>query len=117
MLRLVYEVDSTMSFKAPETKIQLLDRMCETRLLVMDEVARMKVREEFQQELVSYILIERYARLKKTIIIGNLKKDELLKWLGNAVVDRLRECAECIELSGQTYRNTKRAEIFGKVEK
>jgi DNA replication protein DnaC len=112
MLRLVYEVDSTQSFKAKETKIQLLDRLCNARLLVLDEIARMKVREEFQQELACYLLMERYARLKSTIVIGNPNKDGMLKWLGGAVTDRFRECAECVELVGGTYRLNKRKEVF-----
>lgn len=114
MLRLVYEADSTMSYKARETKIQLLDRLCSTPMLVLDELGRAKVREDYQKELASYIIGERYANRKPTVLISNLPKGELLAWLGEAVIDRLRECAEeTVEMTGATYRMMKRTEVFG----
>lgn len=112
MLRLMYEVDGAMSFKAKESKIQLLDRLCETPMLVLDELARVKVREDMQVELAVYILSERYAKGKPTVIISNLWKDDLVKWLGMAVKDRLNECGEVVEFHGQSYRIAKRAEVF-----
>lgn len=117
MLRLVYEVDSTMSFKSRETKVQLLDRLCESPMLVLDEIGRMKVREDFQKELAAYVIGERYANGLPTVLISNLNKRELVGWLETAVMDRLNECGEVIEMNGTSYRASKRAEVFDKGEK
>lgn len=114
MLRLVYEVDSTMSYKARETKVQLLDRLCESPMLVLDEIGRMKVREDFQKELAAYVIGERYANGLPTVLISNLSKRELVVWLEAAVMDRLNECGETVELNCSSFRETKRAEVFGK---
>ena len=114
MLRLMYEVDGSMSYKAKESKIQLLDRICDASLVVLDELARVKVREEMQMELAVYVICERYSRGKSTMLIGNPWKKDLVPWLGMAVKDRMNECGEVVELHGQSYRITKRAEVFGK---
>lgn len=115
MLRLVYEVDSTMSYKARETKVQLLDRLCEAPMLVLDEIGRMKVREDFQKELAAYVIGERYANGLPTVLISNLNKRDLVGWLETAVMDRLNECGEVIELTGSSFRAVKRADVFGRI--
>lgn len=112
MLKLLYEVDGTMSYKAKETKVQLLDRICTAPMLVLDEIARCKIREETQQELVCYVLNERYANNLPTVLITNLDKKELVKWLGFAAKDRLNECGMVIELNCESYRIKKRREVF-----
>ena len=112
ILRLVYEVDSTMSYKARETKIQLLNRLCRCPMLVLDEIGRMKVREDVQKELAGYIIGERYADGLPTVLISNLTKLDLLKWLGEAVVDRLRETGDCFEFKEKGYRLQKRENLY-----
>jgi DNA replication protein DnaC len=79
---------------------------------VLDEIARCKIREETQQELVCYVLNERYANNLPTVLITNLDKKELVKWLGFAAKDRLNECGMVIELNCESYRIKKRREIF-----
>ena len=107
--RLMYEIDGTMSFKASETKIQLLDRLCYAPMLVLDEIARTHIREESQVEIVSYIVGERYANKKPTVLISNLSKEALCKWLGMSVFDRLLEVGETFTFSCESYRKQKRS--------
>ena len=109
MLKLVYEVDSSMSFKASQTKTQLLDKLCEQKMLVLDEVGR-GVQQERQAELLYYILNERYGAMLPTVLISNLSKIDLVKFLGEAVKDRLNETCEFLEFNGKSYRATKRQE-------
>ena len=106
--RLMYEIDGTMSFKASETKIQLLDRLCYSPMLVLDEIGRTRIREESQIEIVSYIVSERYANKKPTVLISNFTKEALCKWLGLSVFDRLLEVGETVTLQGESYRKFKR---------
>lgn len=113
-LRLVYEIDSTLSYKAKETKIQVLDKYINSPMLVLDEIGRIKVREDVQKELVSYIISERYANRKPTVLISNLDKKAFVEWLGTAIYDRLCECADSIEFTGASYRIIKRNETFEK---
>lgn len=109
MLKLVYEVDSSMSFKANKTKTQLLDELCDKQMLVLDEIGR-GVQQDRQAELLYYILNERYGKMLPTVLISNLSKVELVKFLGEAVKDRLNETCEFLEFNGKSYRGTKREE-------
>ena len=109
MLRLVYEVDGTMSFKAKESKIQLLDRFCFAPMLVLDEIGRTHCREDVQLELASYLVSERYANNKPTVLITNLEKMKFVEWFGMAVKDRLNETGEVIEFKCESFRPKKRA--------
>lgn len=105
--RLVYEVDSTMSFKSKQTKIEFLDELSKVPLLVIDEIGR-GARPEFQSELVNYLYNERYSRMLPTCLISNMEKLELADYLGNAVVDRLNETCAFLEFNGQSYRPVRR---------
>lgn len=113
MLRLMYEVDGTMSYKARKSKVDLLDEYCYAPMLVLDELGRCGVREDMQKELVGYLVGERYANSKPTVLITNFGKQELAKWLGLAVFDRLNETGESFEFKGGSYRLQKRSEHFG----
>ena len=111
MQRLLFLVDSTMSYRAKETKMDVLERLCRTAgVLVLDEIGR-GIREDAMKELAGYLIGERYAGLRKVILISNLVKPELVRWLGIAVSDRLNETCTFVEFSGQSYRIKKRREL------
>lgn len=112
VLKLLYMIDSSMSYRAKETKMEILDRLSRTPgVLVLDEIGR-GVREEAMKELVVYLMCERYAMMKDIIIISNLPKLELIKWLGLAVKDRLNETCIVLEFNGESYRSVKRGELY-----
>ena len=111
--RLVYEVDSTLSFKAKQTKVELLDELAREPLLVIDEVGR-GTRPEMQSELIYYLYNERYSRMLPTAFISNLSKEELGDFLGKATVDRLNETCIFLEFNGESYRPKKRMDAIEK---
>ena len=80
-------------------------------MLVIDEIGRtIGTQAEKETELIGYIMRERYENMLPTVLISNLKKNDLLKKLGAAVVDRLRETCCLLEFSGESYRLSKRDE-------
>lgn len=105
--RLVFMAESAMSYRATESKIDLLDRLSECSMLVLDEVAR-GLQSERQQELVQYIIDARYSRLKPMVLVSNLGKTELIQWLGQSIKDRLNEVCIFMEIKGESYRKNKR---------
>lgn len=105
--RLLFMAESAMSFKATESKIDMLDRISDAKMLILDEVGR-GMQAERQQELVQYILDARYSKMKPTVLVSNLEKAELIKWLGQSVKDRLNETCVFLELKGDSYRIRKR---------
>lgn len=108
--RLLFMAESAMSFKATESKIDMLDRISDAKMLVLDEVGR-GMQAERQQELVQYILDARYSKMKPTVLVSNLDKAELIKWLGQSVKDRLNETCIFVELKGESYRSRKRISV------
>lgn len=104
---LIYKVESSLNFKSPQTEEEVFTDFSTVKFLVIDEVGRSLKREK-EIEILSYILRKRYDNQLPTIVISNLEKKVLLKNLGEAVVDRLRETATSIEFSGESYRIIKR---------
>lgn len=104
---LIYKVESSLNFKSPQTEEEVFTAFATVRFLVIDEVGRSLKREK-EIEILSYILRKRYDNQLPTIVISNLEKKVLLKNLGEAVVDRLRETATSIEFAGESYRLLKR---------
>ena len=104
---LIYKVESSLNFKSPQTVEEVFTDFTTVRFLVIDEVGRSLKREK-EIEILSYILRKRYDNQLPTIVISNLEKKLLLKNLGEAVVDRLRETATSIEFTGESYRLLKR---------
>ena len=104
---LIYKVESSLNFKSPQTEEEVFTDFATVRFLVIDEVGRSLKREK-EIEILSYILRKRYDNQLPTIVISNLEKKVLLKSLGEAVVDRLRETAISIEFTGESYRLLKR---------
>ena len=104
---LIYKVESSMNFKSPQTEEEVFNDYSTVKFLVIDEVGRSLKREK-EIEILSYILRKRYDNQLPTIVISNLEKKVLMKNLGEAVVDRLRETATSIEFTGESYRILKR---------
>lgn len=104
---LIYKVESSLNFKSPQTEEEVFNDYSTVKFLVIDEVGRSLKREK-EIEILSYILRKRYDNQIPTIVISNLEKKVLMKNLGEAVVDRLRETATSIEFTGESYRILKR---------
>lgn len=103
---LIYKVESSLNFKSPQTE-EVFNDYSTVKFLVINEVDRSLKREK-EIEILSYILRKRYDNQLPTIVISNLEKKVLIKNLGEAVVDRLRETATSIEFTGESYRILKR---------
>jgi DNA replication protein DnaC len=72
-------------------------------LLVIDEVGE-RGETPFEDQRLTYIIDKRYAAMKDTIVIANLRPEELAKSLGSSIVDRLRECGGIIECKWESFR-------------
>lgn len=86
-----------------ETEADILATLIEAPLLVLDEIG---VGKGSDNELnVTYSLLgQRYDECRPTIIITNLMSDDLKAWLGERVVDRLRETSPVVLFNWESYR-------------
>ena len=99
------DIDATKTFKATETKRQVIERYGNYQLLVIDEIGRGGAEE---RDYLWQILNERYENELSTVLITNLSKGELKEFLGEPIYDRF--VTNCISLTftGESYRRNER---------
>ena len=76
-------------------------------MLVIDEIGR-SMQQAKEDAILNYVLRRHYENMLPTVLISNLQKTDLMKKLGDAVVDRLKETCQCVEFVGESYRPEKR---------
>lgn len=99
------DIDATKTFKATETKRQVIERYADYRLLVIDEVGRGGSDE---RDYLWQILNERYERENSTVLITNMSKGELKEFLGEPVYDRFVVNCTSLTFTGESYRKRER---------
>lgn len=104
---LIFKYESAQDFHAKTNREELMDLYSSTKMLVIDEIGR-SMQQEKENSLLNYILRRRYENMLPTVLISNLSKAALLKKLGEAVLDRLKETCISVEFDGESYRPSKR---------
>lgn len=102
---LIFKYESAQDFHAETNREELMDSYSRTKMLVIDEIGR-SMQQEKENALLNYILRRRYENMLPTVLISNLSKADLLKKLGEAVLDRLRETCISLEFEGESYRTS-----------
>ncbi len=90
-----------------ESDAEVLERLGKLDLLVIDEVG---VQFGTDGELVQFteLLDTRYRQNRPTVIVSNCNREGLKQYLGERVLDRLRENGEfLVLLTGQSLRGTR----------
>lgn len=90
VMDLLGRVKATFGRNAEETEAKVMAHVNGVDLLVVDEVGR-QIDSNYEQAQFFRVLDSRYRGMKPTILVSNLPKPELVKYLGAAVVDRLAE--------------------------
>lgn len=81
----------------------LLDRLSQTKLLIIDDLGSEKPTEWVQETL--FVLIDRrYTHFLPTIITSNFSLDQLKDRLGYRIASRIAEVSEMVELRAVDYR-------------
>lgn len=102
---LIFKYESAQDFHAKTNREELMDLYSSTKMLVIDEIGGL-MQQEKENALLNYILRRRYENMLPTVLISNLSKAELLKKLGEAVLDRLCETCISLEFEGESYRTS-----------
>lgn len=87
--RAISEVKATFSGKG-ETEHEVYDRFVDLDLLVLDEVG-VQFGTKTEELIMFEIINRRYEAMKPTIIISNLQAEELKEFIGERVMDRIKE--------------------------
>lgn len=86
----VRRVKETYSRNSLLTERQAIESFVEPSLLILDEVG-IQFGSEAEKMIIFEIINKRYENIKPTILITNLEPEELKSYIGDRVVDRLRE--------------------------
>ena len=85
-----------------ENQIRLEDFIAK-QVLILDDLGTEKATDWVRERL--YILInERYNQMLPTILTTNMKRKDLVENVGEAILSRLAECCEVINLTGPDRR-------------
>jgi IstB-like ATP binding protein len=87
---LIRSIRATWQEDAPESEETVLRRLRELDLLVLDEVGVQFCKDAELTQLTE-VMDLRYRDMKPTLVVSNCTGDELKKYLGDRIVDRLRE--------------------------
>ena len=87
--RLIRRVKDSWRTKE-ETESDVIDAFASPDLLILDEVG-VQFGSEFEKQLLFDVLNERYEKLKPSILLSNIPNEQLSDYLGERVMDRLRE--------------------------
>ncbi len=86
----IRSVKETYNRNSDATERQALDALIKPDLLILDEVG-VQFGSDAEKLILFEIINGRYENMKSTIVISNLAMDKLSEYLGERVVDRLRE--------------------------
>ena len=89
-LRIARAVKSTWAKDSDYDEEEMILRYCEPDLLIVDEIG-VQFGSDAEKIILFEILNERYERMKPTILISNLAQDELGEYVGERIIDRMRE--------------------------
>jgi len=100
----IRRVKDTWSKGSSESESRVIEDLVYPDLLIFDEVG-VQYGSDFEKNILFDILNERYEKRKPTILMSNLKVDEVMGYLGDRVADRLREDGgEVIPFNWESHR-------------
>lgn len=93
-LKIAREFKSTWSKTATRSEEDVIRFFTKPDLLIIDEVG-IQFGSKAEEMIMFEIINTRYERLKPTILISNLPKDELTQFIGERVIDRMNDGGGC----------------------
>lgn len=107
--RAIRSVKDTWAKGAQQSESEAIEALVEPDLLILDEVG-VQFGSEFERNTLFDVLNERYELRKPTIFLSNLGREDLTEFLGERVMDRLREDGgRVIPFGWESYRGNAQA--------
>ena len=104
VMRAIRRVKDTWSRDSKESESGAIAALVDPDLLILDEVG-VQFGSETEKLILFDILNERYEKRRSCILLSNLSSDEISAFLGERVIDRLREDGgEVIPFNWESHR-------------
>lgn len=107
--RLIREVKSSWSDRET-TESNVIEEHTRPTLLVIDEVG-VQNGTDFERNILTEIIDERYSAMKPTILVGNLTLKEMVEMTSERAIDRFKEGGKVLVFDWSSYRG--KVEIVG----
>jgi len=102
------KIKSSFSKDAETTEQEHIDHFSNMQLLILDEVG-MDYGTDFNKALIFEILNNRYENMLPTILLTNLDAPALVEYMGERLVDRMREGGgRMVSFTWDSYRGKKK---------
>lgn len=88
--RAMRRIKESWSKDSGEVESEVIDAYVAPELLILDEVG-VQYGSDTEKDLLFSLVNDRYAEGKPTVLISNLEADRLRDYLGDRILDRLRE--------------------------
>jgi DNA replication protein DnaC len=105
-VELFVTIKETYGDNAQRSERAAIDLFVKPDLLVIDEVQE-RAGTEWEQRLLSAIVDRRYAGMKDTILVGNLKPDDVRAELGTSIASRAQETGGIYVADWPSFRTRK----------
>lgn len=106
-LKIARDFKSTWSKSATRTEEDVIRYFTKPDLLIVDEVG-VQFGSDAEKLIMFEIINTRYEKLKPTILISNLPKEELTQFIGERVIDRMNDGGGCtISFTWDSYRENR----------
>ena len=87
-----------------KSEVKFYNELSQTNCLVIDEI-QIRSNSDSEQRMVQELLDKRYSANKQTVFVGNISLDEFKEFLGERLVDRIREQQiQVLMFTGKSYR-------------
>lgn len=104
VMRAIRRVKDTWNRESKESESEAIAALVEPDLLILDEVG-IQFGSETEKLILFDILNERYEKRRSCILLSNLSSEEVSAFLGERIIDRLREDGgEVIPFTWESYR-------------
>lgn len=105
VMRAIRRVKDTWVKGSDESESQAIAMLVTPDLLILDEVG-VQFGSDFERNILFDVLNERYEKRRPTILMSNLPVTEVTAYLGERVIDRIREDGGArIVFDWESYRN------------
>ncbi|SUB33548.1 chromosomal replication initiator protein DnaA [[Pasteurella] mairii] len=89
-MRVIRKVKSTWDKNAEMTEDEVIQVYCQKDLLIIDEIG-VQFGSDAEKIILFEIINNRYEDMKPTILISNLSQEELSQYVGERIIDRMKE--------------------------
>lgn len=97
------EIRSTYRRESERSEADAMDEFTRCELLILDEIGA-QLGSEYEKTVMFEVVNERYQQVLPTILVSNLNADDLEAYLGQRVMDRLRETGVVVAFGWDSYR-------------